>query len=222
MFQQRKSVRSAPKGRPSIKHRVSATSKSGSNIGFDGGGQSQMPRARRTISGAPRGQGMTEAPRARHSTIERGARQSKPGGFIQRLGSLGEELKPSRRKKKKSFKLFCYKPKCYFRVLTGVGRWIWPEWSESDINAEKWDKSSSKGKSTPGSYFEDPDGLPTLPKSIALKCTQWKRIPDLYATGGGTSIVESESATISLLQSNTHLLSSPYIRYIIGQLKSLQ
>ena len=105
-----------------------------------------------------------------------------------------------------------------------MDRWIWPEWSEADINSEKWDKSSGpKGKSTPGSYFEDPDGFPTLPKSLADKCTQWKRIPDLYAqNGGGTMIVESESAPLSLLQSNTHLFTSPYIRYIIGQLKSLQ
>ena len=65
--------------------------------------------------------------------------------------------------------------------------------------------------------------MPTLPKSLADQCTQWKRIPDLYAkNGGGSMIVESESAPISLLQSNTHLFTSPYIRYIIGQLSSLQ
>ena len=104
MSEKRKSIRSAPKGRPSVKHRVSVNSKSGPSIGLD-----HVPKARRTISGAPRGMGMNEPPgrhngrhstiSGRHSTIERG--HNRPGGFIQRMGSFVEEGHSRKRKKKK-------------------------------------------------------------------------------------------------------------------------
>ena len=75
--------------------------------------------------------------------------------------------------------------------MTGIDRWIWPEWSEADISAEKWEsgggttgsKKPEKGKSATPSYFEDPDGQPVLPRSLAEKCRQWRRIPDIYLKG---------------------------------------
>jgi len=117
-------------------------------------------------------------------------------------------------------------------ALTGIDRWIWPEWSEADISAEKWEsgggttggKKPEKGKSATPSYFEDPDGQPVLPRSLAEKCRQWRRIPDIYLKGGATTVFEELTPhnPISILQSNTHLLYSPYIRYLIGSIKSLQ
>ena len=112
-----------------------------------------------------------------------------------------------------------------FRALTGIDRWIWPEWSEADISAEKWEsggtasgKKPEKGKSATPSYFEDPDGQPILPRSLAEKCRSWRRIPDIYLKGGATTVFEelTPNNPISILQSNTHLLYSPYIRYLIG------
>jgi len=116
-------------------------------------------------------------------------------------------------------------------ALTGIDRWIWPEWSEADVSAEKWEsggtasgKRPEKGKLATPSYFEDPDGQPVLPRSLAEKCRTWRRIPDIYLKGGATTVFEelTPNNPISILQSNTHLLYSPYIRYLIGSIKSLQ
>lgn len=113
----------------------------------------------------------------------------------------------------------------YLRALTGIDRWIWPEWSEADVSAEKWEsggtasgKRPEKGKLATPSYFEDPDGQPVLPRSLAEKCRTWRRIPDIYMKGGATTVFEelTPNNPISILQSNTHLLYSPYIRYLIG------
>uniref|UniRef100_A0A8C9Q293 Androglobin n=1 Tax=Spermophilus dauricus TaxID=99837 RepID=A0A8C9Q293_SPEDA len=59
---------------------------------------------------------------------------------------------------------------------------IWPEWSEADINAEKWDAGKSgkekdkTGKSPVFHLFEDPEGRIELPPS--LKIYSWKRPQD--------------------------------------------
>ncbi|XP_019065489.1 androglobin isoform X3 [Fukomys damarensis] len=59
---------------------------------------------------------------------------------------------------------------------------IWPEWSESDVNAEKWDagkggkEKDKAGKSPIFHFFEDPEGKIELPPS--LKIYSWKRPQD--------------------------------------------
>ena len=106
-------------------------------------------------------------------------------------------------------------------------RYLWTEWSDADINSEKWDagaKKAEKGKPATPSFFEDSDGQPTLPESLASSCTQWKRIPDIYSAGGGTAVFEEQNAQkpLSILQSNNHLLFSPFVRSLIGSIRSLQ
>ncbi|EHA98540.1 Calpain-7-like protein [Heterocephalus glaber] len=65
---------------------------------------------------------------------------------------------------------------------------IWPEWSESDINAEKWDagkggkEKDKAGKSPIFNFFEDPEGKIELPPS--LKIYSWKRPQDFVINRG--------------------------------------
>ena len=107
-------------------------------------------------------------------------------------------------------------------------RYLWPEWSDSEINAEKWDAGAKgkpeKGKPATPIFFEDSDGQPTLPESLAAACHQWRRIPDIYCAGGASAVFEEQSGQkpLSILQSNNHLLFSPFIRSLIGSIRSLQ
>jgi len=106
-------------------------------------------------------------------------------------------------------------------------RHVWPEWTDAEINAEKWDagaKKGEKGKPSTPVYFEDPEGQPILPESLAGVCQQWKRIPELYSNGGGIAVFEEQNAQkpLSILHSNSHLLFSPFIRSLIGSICSLQ
>lgn len=70
----------------------------------------------------------------------------------------------------------------------------WPKWCDTTINNEKWDggsaKKPEKGKSPSPAIFDDPEGQPALPESLAAKCKSWKRIPELFANGGGTCVFE--------------------------------
>uniref|UniRef100_A0A8C5SBY0 Uncharacterized protein n=1 Tax=Laticauda laticaudata TaxID=8630 RepID=A0A8C5SBY0_LATLA len=56
---------------------------------------------------------------------------------------------------------------------------IWPEWSEADINVEKWDagkggkEKDKSGRSPILHVFEDPEGKLEFPSS--LKVSLWKR-----------------------------------------------
>jgi len=57
---------------------------------------------------------------------------------------------------------------------------IWPEWDDASLANEKWDVQQ-KGKGdraarTPGTLFEDPDGLIQMPAS--LKVESWRRPGD--------------------------------------------
>merc|ERR1712050_456343 len=61
---------------------------------------------------------------------------------------------------------------------------LWPEWSDSDINSEKWEagaRKGDKGKPATPTFFEDPEGRSFLPESLAGACAEWRRIPDIYA-----------------------------------------
>ena len=84
-----------------------------------------------------------------------------------------------------------------FRPVEQRNIFTWPEWCDSSINNEKWDGGSSspskkpeKGKSPSPALFDDPEGQPALPESLAAKCKTWKRIPELFANGGGTCVFE--------------------------------
>jgi len=81
-----------------------------------------------------------------------------------------------------------------FRAAEQRKEYTWPKWCDTTINNEKWDggstKKPEKGKSPSPAIFDDPEGQPALPESLAAKCKSWKRIPELFANGGGTCVFE--------------------------------
>ena len=82
--------------------------------------------------------------------------------------------------------------------MLNLERNIWPEWSDSELNAEKWDagaKKGEKGKPSTPVFFEDPEGVPLLPESLCAQCNHWRRIPEIYAAGGATAIFEEQNST---------------------------
>ncbi|XP_077632195.1 androglobin [Crocuta crocuta] len=97
---------------------------------------------------------------------------------------------------------------------------IWPEWSEADINAEKWDagkggKDKDKmGKSPVFHFFEDPEGKIELPPS--LKIYSWKR-PQDFLTNRAPVVVKNE-ILFDLFSANEHLLCSELMRWIISEI----
>nr|XP_002124575.1 androglobin [Ciona intestinalis] len=97
---------------------------------------------------------------------------------------------------------------------------IWPEFLESDINAEKWEgvtKGKEKGKSPSLQFFEDPEGRLDLPTSLAVE--NWKR-PQDFMLGKIPVVVENESE-FNLLQYNEHICHSQLMRSIITQVTAL-
>ncbi|KAJ8355711.1 hypothetical protein SKAU_G00185050 [Synaphobranchus kaupii] len=96
---------------------------------------------------------------------------------------------------------------------------IWPEWSDAEVNAEKWEvakgsKDGKAGKSPSVPFFEDPEGKIELPPS--LKVHSWKR-PLEYILAKVPVVVENETA-FDLVSANDHLLSSELIRWIISEI----
>uniref|UniRef100_A0A8C5K1M0 Androglobin n=1 Tax=Jaculus jaculus TaxID=51337 RepID=A0A8C5K1M0_JACJA len=97
---------------------------------------------------------------------------------------------------------------------------IWPEWSEADINAEKWDvgkggKDKDKaGKSPILHFFEDPEGKIELPSS--LKVFSWKRPQDFMISQ--TPVVVKNEIIFDLFSTNEHLLCSELMRWIISEI----
>ncbi|XP_057345102.1 androglobin isoform X2 [Manis pentadactyla] len=97
---------------------------------------------------------------------------------------------------------------------------IWPEWSEADVNAEKWDagkagkEKDKMGKSPVFHFFEDPEGKIELPPS--LKIHSWKR-PQDFLINRAPVVVENE-ILFDLFSANEHLLGSELMRWIISEI----
>ncbi|XP_033740802.1 androglobin-like isoform X8 [Pecten maximus] len=102
---------------------------------------------------------------------------------------------------------------------------IWPEWSEVDVNAEKWDVAhkggaKDKGKSPVATHlYEDPDGRIDMPPS--LKPHYWKRPCD-YITEKTPVVVDQDClGDFDLIKANEHLHHSELMRFIISQITFL-
>ncbi|XP_055728098.1 androglobin isoform X3 [Salvelinus fontinalis] len=96
---------------------------------------------------------------------------------------------------------------------------IWPEWSEAEVNTEKWDaakgaKDGKMGKSPFLPFFEDPEGKVELPP--LLKVHSWKR-PSEHILTKPPVIVENESS-FDLTAANEHLLCSELFRWIVSEI----
>ncbi|XP_066229144.1 androglobin isoform X1 [Saccopteryx leptura] len=97
---------------------------------------------------------------------------------------------------------------------------IWPEWSEADINAEKWDtgkggkEKDKMGKSPIFHFFEDPEGKIELPPS--LKIYSWKR-PQEFLINQAPVVVKNE-ILFDLFSVNEHLVCSELMRWIISEI----
>ncbi|XP_037585425.1 androglobin [Cebus imitator] len=100
---------------------------------------------------------------------------------------------------------------------------IWPEWSEADINSEKWDagkgakEKDKTGKSPVFHFFEDPEGKIELPPS--LKIYSWKRPQDILFSR--TPVVVKNEITFDLFSANEHLLCSELMRWIISEIHAV-
>ncbi|XP_026521814.1 androglobin [Notechis scutatus] len=97
---------------------------------------------------------------------------------------------------------------------------IWPEWSEADINVEKWDagkggkEKDKSGRSPILHVFEDPEGKLELPSS--LKVSLWKR-PQEILTNKVPVVVKNEN-WFDLFSPNEHLMGSELMRWIISEI----
>nr|QHX41472.1 Androglobin-like protein [Halisarca dujardinii]QIZ30880.1 androglobin-like protein [Halisarca dujardinii] len=105
---------------------------------------------------------------------------------------------------------------------------VWSEWSESEMNSEKWDVLSSKGakggkgSATLGNLFSDPDGLLELPGNLAGCVEVWKRPNEIVADKQLVIVVEGEeNKDIDLYTPNTHLMGNEAMRSIICQVSAL-
>ncbi|XP_048577844.1 androglobin isoform X3 [Nematostella vectensis] len=104
---------------------------------------------------------------------------------------------------------------------------IWPEWSDQDINQEKWDtthkaKEKEKGKSPNPHPYEDPEGRIDLPQSLRYRVDHWKRPVD-FILEKVPVVVDPKSLTqeIDLLCNNGHLADCETLRWIIAQVTCL-
>ncbi|KAL1253800.1 hypothetical protein QQF64_016029, partial [Cirrhinus molitorella] len=88
---------------------------------------------------------------------------------------------------------------------------LWPEWSDTEVNAEKWDAAKAPKDSK---LFDDPEGKVELPAS--LRVHTWKR-PSEYILNKTPVVVENEAA-FDLTSANEHLLSSELMRWVISEL----
>ncbi|XP_051952032.1 androglobin-like isoform X2 [Xyrauchen texanus] len=88
---------------------------------------------------------------------------------------------------------------------------FWPEWTDAEVNAEKWDAAKA---SKDVKLFDDPEGQVELPAS--LRVHTWKR-PSEYIVIKTPVVVENEAA-FDLTSANEHLLSSELMRWIISEI----
>ncbi|XP_028996143.1 androglobin isoform X2 [Betta splendens] len=96
---------------------------------------------------------------------------------------------------------------------------IWPEWSDAEVNKEKWvsskgDENGKTSKTPSASCFEDPEGKIRLPAS--LKVHSWKR-PVEFLVNKGPVIVQNLEA-FDLISPNDHLICSELMRWIISEI----
>ncbi|CAC5378198.1 Androglobin [Mytilus coruscus] len=103
---------------------------------------------------------------------------------------------------------------------------IWPEWTESELAAEKWDGKggkTEKGKSPVASQlFDDPEGKIDMPSS--LKVARWVRAVDFIAEKVDSTpvVVDPDGmASFDLIKANEHIHESELMRYIISQVSAL-
>ncbi|XP_052244735.1 androglobin-like isoform X7 [Dreissena polymorpha] len=109
---------------------------------------------------------------------------------------------------------------------------IWPEWNDTDVNAEKWSplqvvtdmahkgKEKDKGKSPVVAHsFEDPEGKIEMPAGI--KVDHWKR-PQDYITEKTPVVVDQDGlSSFDLITTSEHLHESELMRYITSQIMAL-
>ncbi|KAJ6660159.1 hypothetical protein lerEdw1_018086 [Lerista edwardsae] len=87
---------------------------------------------------------------------------------------------------------------------------IWPEWSEADINVEKWDagkggkEKDKTGRSPILHVFEDPEGKIELPPSLKVSC--WKRPQEILINK--LPVVVKNELWFDLVSANEHLMGS--------------
>ncbi|CAC5378199.1 Androglobin [Mytilus coruscus] len=100
---------------------------------------------------------------------------------------------------------------------------IWPEWTESELAAEKWDGKggkTEKGKSPVASQlFDDPEGKIDMPSS--LKVARWVRAVDFIAEKTPVVVDPDGMASFDLIKANEHIHESELMRYIISQVSAL-
>ncbi|XP_065057122.1 androglobin-like isoform X2 [Rhopilema esculentum] len=109
---------------------------------------------------------------------------------------------------------------------------VWPEWSDQDIAAEKWDtghrvRIEQKGRS-PGTsmhFFEEPEGRTELPGPLKEKVHSWRRFQDIIPDGKIPVMVDGETLKgkeIDLLSSsNDDVTDSELMRWIIAGISTL-
>ncbi|XP_041661705.1 androglobin [Cheilinus undulatus] len=82
---------------------------------------------------------------------------------------------------------------------------IWPEWSDADVNEEKWDLKT---------VFEDPEGKISLPS--CFKVHTWRR-PSEFDVNKGLTVVGNQTS-FDLISCNHHLTCSELMRWIISEI----